>query len=153
MDKQEWILKRNCSLSPRQLAVAYAVLCIASLGAAVVFTLQGAWHVFAFAVVEMAAVATAFIHYARHATDHEHIMLIDGYLLIECNCGGKVRQIRLNSCWTRIAPPARYGALIRFEEKGKKIEVGRYVTEGKRKQIAEEIREKLRDSMFVPAPA
>src|SRR3569832_928604 len=121
MDKQEWILKRNCSLSPRQLAVAYAVLFIASLGAAVVFTLQGAWHVFAFAVVEMAAVATAFILYARHATDHEHIMLIDGYLLIECNCGGKVRQIRLISCRTRIAPPARYGALIRIDEKGKKL--------------------------------
>ena len=50
----EWLMKRNCSLSPRQALLVYALLCTATLGIAVVFTVQGAWMVLAFALVEAA---------------------------------------------------------------------------------------------------
>lgn len=148
--KHEWLLKRNCSLSPRQLAIAYAVLCAASLAVALMFTLQGAWLVLAFSVFEMVVVALAFLHYARHATDHEHIALLDGCLLVETIEAGKVRQTRLDPHWTRIALPNRTQDLINLEAKGVRIEVGRHVTVAKRRQFAQELRQELRrESLMV----
>lgn len=144
VNKHEWLLKRNCSLSPRQLGVAYAVLCVISFSVALMFTLLGAWYVLAFSVFEMAAVALAFLHYARHATDHEHIALDDGCLLVERIEAGKVRQTRLDPHWTRIALPNRTQDLINLEAKGVKIEVGRHVTAAKRRQVAQELRQELR---------
>lgn len=144
VNRHEWTLKRNCSLSPRQLIFAYAVLCIASLSVALMFTFYGAWIVLAFTVFEMALVALAFLHYARHATDHEHIALIDDCLLVERVEAGKVRQIRLDRHWTRIGLPDRTRPLINLEAKGVKIEVGRHVTAAKRRQVAQELRQELR---------
>jgi len=153
MNRQEWILKRNCSLSPRQLAGAYAALSVASFTIAMLFALRGAWHVLAFALLELFALALAFLHYARHATDHEYIVLSDGCLSVGCVCGGKVRFLSLNSCWTKIVLPAYYGALIRIEAQGVLIEVGRFVTVAQRKRIAEEIRQQLGNGMLMPAAA
>ena len=147
--KHEWLLKRNCSLSPRQLGYAYAVLCAASFAVALMFVFHGAWYVLAFAVFEMLAVAMAFLHYARHATDHEHIALADGCLLVERIEAGRVRQIRLDSHWTHIALPDRATDLINLQAPGVKVEVGRYVTAAKRRQFAQELRRELRrDSLM-----
>ena len=148
MTKHEWLLKRNCSLSPRQLALAYGVLCLLSFSIAIMFTWRGAWYVLVFAVLEMAALALSFFHYARHATDHEHIALIDGCLLIELVQAGQVQQIRLDPYWTRIALPSRAQDLINLEAKGVKIEVGRFVTEAKRRQFAQELRQELQNGLF-----
>src|SRR5438309_940919 len=63
----EWLLKRNCSLRPSQLVGFFASLCVVSLGIGTVCWLQGAPLVMPFAGIELAAVATAFLLYARHA--------------------------------------------------------------------------------------
>lgn len=151
--KHDWLLKRNCSLTPGQLTLAYGVLCVLSLSVATIFTMQGAWYVLVFSVLEMSVVALAFICYARHATDHEHIALVDGCLLVERIVAGEVEQTRLDPCWTRIAPPKRTGDLINLEARGVKIEVGRFVTPAKRRQVAQELRQELRRSSFLTAAA
>ncbi|OGB23189.1 MAG: hypothetical protein A3I66_09340 [Burkholderiales bacterium RIFCSPLOWO2_02_FULL_57_36] len=150
VDQHEWLLKRNCSLSPRQLAFAYALLCLASFSVALAFALHGAWVVLAFSILEMAAVALAFLHYARHATDLEHIALTDGCLLVERVEAGRIRQsARLDPHWIRIALPKRTQDLINLEAGGVRIEVGRYVTVAKRREVAQELRrELLRDSLM-----
>ncbi|HEY8607717.1 MAG TPA: DUF2244 domain-containing protein [Noviherbaspirillum sp.] len=140
MDKQEWLLKRNCSLSPRQLGLAYVVLCVMSFAVAATFTMMGAWQVMIFALLEMAAVALAFLVYARHATDHEHIALTEGCLLIEQFDGGEVHQVRLDPCRTRVGVPRRSQDLICFEARGVRVEVGRFVPAARRRQIAHELR-------------
>ena len=85
MNQREWVLKRNCSLSPRQSLAALGGLCLAILVFAMPFVLfYGAWLVLVFACIETLALATAFLHYARHARDHEHIVLANGSLLVEC---------------------------------------------------------------------
>jgi uncharacterized membrane protein len=147
--KHDWLLKRNCSLTPRQLALAYAVQCVLSFAVAMMFTLQGAWYVLIFSMLEMSALALAFLYYARHATDHEHIALVDGCLLVERIVAGEVQQIRLDPYWTRIAVPKQTESLINLEAKGVKIEVGRFVTAAKRRQVAQELRQELRRSSFM----
>lgn len=151
MNKHEWLLKRNCSLSPRQLALAYAVLFLMSFAVAVIFLLHGAWQVLAFSMLEMTAVALAFLHYGRHATDHEHIALSDGCLLVERIQAGRTQQVRLDPCWIRIALPSRAQDLIELEARGIRIKVGRYVTEAKRRQFAQELRQELQSSLIMQA--
>lgn len=147
--KHEWLLKRNCSMSPRQVALAYGSLCGGVLMFSLVFTLYGIWFMFAFAVIETAGVALALLHYARHATDHEHIALSDGCLLVERVQAGCVEQIRLDPCWTRIALPTRRRSLIHLESRGVKVEVGGFVSEEIREQVAKELRRELRASSYL----
>lgn len=90
---REWTLRRNCSLSPRQVARAYAVLCAGSLAVAVGFLAHGVWLVLAFSLVELALVGLALLLYARHATDHERIALSESGLLVTC-----VRPTGASSC-------------------------------------------------------
>lgn len=143
MNTHEWLLKRNCSLSPRQLGTAYAVLLLAALAVAAMFVLQGAWHVLVFALLEMAAVALAFLHYARHATDHEHIALAKDCLLVERVEGGAVRQVCLDPRWTHIALPQHAGELVGLEARGVTVEVGTFVTDAGRRKFAQELQQEL----------
>lgn len=145
MIRHDWLLKRNCSLSPRQLAFAYAVLCVIALAvAALFFLLYRAWFVFVFTALEIAAVVLAYFQYARHVTDHEHIALLDGCLLVERVEAGRVVQTRLDPYWTRVASPTRMQDLIGLEARGVRVEVGRFVNGAIRRQIAQELRSELR---------
>lgn len=152
MNNREWVLKRNCSLAPRQLALAYGVLCLMSFAVASVFVaIHGAWCVLAYAALEMLMAAVAFVCYARHATDEEHIALVDGCLVIGRVEAGRVEQTRLDPYWTRVAAPHCARDLINLEARGVRIEVGRFVTEAKRRQVAQELRQAL-NSGFMPQP-
>lgn len=150
--RHEWLLKRNCSLSPRQLLTAYAVLCCASFTVAIVWTWHGAWYVLAYSVLEMTAVALAFVHYARHATDHEHIVLDDGCLLVERIEGGTRREVRLDPRRTRIVPPRQYRDLIGLQTHDTSIDVGRFATHATRRQVAHELRCRLQDTALPQTP-
>jgi uncharacterized membrane protein len=149
MNNREWVLKRNCSLSPRQLAFAYAVLCLTSFLVAAIFAFRGMWYVLAFATLEMASTALAFIIYARHATDQEHIALTEECLLIGRVLAGRVEQTRLAPYWTHVALPCSARDLINLEARGVRVEVGRFVTVEKRRKVAQELRQELRNGVFI----
>lgn len=140
MDKQEWLLKRNCCLSPRQLGGVYGMLCLASFLVAAAFAMAGAWQIFIFSAIEMTAVGIAFLAYARHATDHERIALSADCLLIEQVKAGTVQQTRLNPYRTRVVSPRDPGDLIHIEADGVKMELGRFVTAARRDRVARELR-------------
>lgn len=143
---REWTLQRNCSLSPRQVALAYAVLCAFSLTVSLVLLLlHGVWIVLAFSLLELALVALALVVYARHALDREHILLADSVLLVECVRADRCEQARLDPLWTRVlAPDERRRPLIRLESRGVKVEIGRFVSEARRRQVERELRQALR---------
>jgi uncharacterized membrane protein len=140
-----WILKRNCSLTPRQSAAAYVLLCTGSFGIALVFLLQGIWIVLAFALVEMAAVGWALLHYARHALDVERIALTDRSLVVERVDAGHHSRFQLDPVRTRVQPPvARARKLILLESPGNSVEIGSYVSEPVRQQVAQELARAMR---------
>jgi uncharacterized membrane protein len=143
MAEREWTLKRNCSISPKQLMQAYSALCTASLAIAVFMTLRGAWYVLGFAVVELAAVGFAFLYYARHATDQEHIVLTDDWLLVELIQAGKARQYKLLRRWIKLVPQSAPQRLIGLESCGVQVKVGRFLSERKRQQLLLELRQEL----------
>lgn len=146
---REWTLQRNCALSPRQVALAYAVLCMGSLAVSLaVLLLHGIWVVLAFSLLELALVGLALLIYARHALDHEHIALSDACLLVECVEADRHRQARLDPLWTRVSMDNEHDehrrTLIRLESRGTRVEVGRFVTEARRRQVERELRQALR---------
>lgn len=139
MATREWILKKNCSISPRQLAKAYLALCMASFLVAAYFAMHGIWVVMVFAVLEMTAVAAAFLYFGRHATDREYISLSDAELLVELVQAERSLSFRFDPYRTRIAIPEPRQRLIRLEANGDRVEVGRYLTERKRQEFAHEL--------------
>lgn len=147
--KQEWELKRNCSMSPRQVALAYGVLCGVVFLISTGFALHGIWFVFGFGLLEVSAVGVALLYYARHATDSEHIALSEECLVIERSEGGKTCKTVLDPCWTRVAIPQRPRTLIALESRGVKIEIGAFVSEEIRQQVAKELRVQLRGSSYL----
>ncbi len=141
--QREWISRRNCSVTPRQLLLAYGALCGVSFAIAGFFTWHGAWYVLCFALLEMSAVGFAFVVWARHATDREHIALGRDWLLIELVDAEPARQFRLDPRTTRVEIPEAYHRLIAVEEDGTRIEIGRFLTALKRQQFARELRSAL----------
>lgn len=147
-DKREWTMQRNCSLSPRQMAVAYGMLCLLSFLVATFFLLHGAWPVLMFTALELSGVTAAFLCHARHVADHEYIVLAQGCLTVETVLAGKVRQVQLKPYWTRVVMPRRARDLIVLESRGVKVTVGGFVNEARRVRFAEELRRELRGGLF-----
>jgi uncharacterized membrane protein len=144
MAAQEWTLKRNCSLTPRQLWLFYASLCLASFSIAGVFALYGVRYVLSFALLEMAAVGLAFLVYARHATDRERIALVGDCLLVELVEAEQTRKFHLNRYLTRVELPLSRHGLVGLEAVGMRIEVGQFLTARKRREFALELARELR---------
>lgn len=147
--EREWTLKRNCSLTPRQLGAAYLVLCAGAFAVALAFAVRGIWFVLGFAVAELALVGVALLRYSRHALDRERIALSERSLIVEKMLGGRTEQVRLDPHWTRIAVPDRRRALIELESCGVTVAVGEFVNDATRRQVALELRRELRSSSYL----
>ncbi|MEH6437399.1 DUF2244 domain-containing protein [Massilia sp. DD77] len=142
---REWLMKRNCSLTPRQALLVYALLSAATLGIALVFTLRGAWMVLAFALLESAAVGAALTYYARHALDQERLRLDDGCLLVQRRDGVRSSELRLDPHHTRVTlADLGMRTLVVLEARDQRAEVGRFLVPAARHQLATELRQALR---------
>jgi uncharacterized membrane protein len=139
-----WFLKRNCSVTPAQLAWLYASICVVSLGIASLFWMQGAKLVLPFAWLELAAVGIAFLVYARHATDGEKISLQGPRLVVELENAGRLERAEFHREWVRIEPKTGDRSLIEVSGQGCSVEVGRYVRPELRSALARELRMALR---------
>ncbi|MCX7276505.1 MAG: DUF2244 domain-containing protein [Burkholderiales bacterium] len=141
-----WFLKRNCSVTPAQLAWLYASICVVSLGIASFFWMQGAKLVLPFAWLELAAVGIAFLVYARHATDGEKISLQGPRLVVELENAGRLERAEFHREWVRIEPKTGDRSLIEVSGQGCSVEVGRYVRPELRSALARELRMALRSA-------
>ncbi|MDB5965113.1 MAG: putative transrane protein [Polaromonas sp.] len=139
-----WSLRRNCSVTPAQLGWLYLSLCFVSLGIATFFWVQGARAVMPFAWLELLAVGSAFVVYARHARDGEKILLQGGQLVVELESAGRTERAEFNRDWVRIEPKDGDGSLIEVSGQGRSVRVGRHVRPELRPELAREIRYALR---------
>ena len=140
----QWVMRRNCSITPRQLVGVYLSLCVVSLGISVAFWIVGAPAVLAFAGLELLMLGAAFALYARHATDCETITLAGRELAIEHRCGQGVERASFRAEWVRVEPASDDGSLVEVSGEGRHTRVGRYVRPEWRAQLAQELRLALR---------
>lgn len=102
--------------------------------------MQGAKLVMPFAWLELIAVGSAFLVYARHASDAEKIVLKDGRLVVELESGGRTERAEFNREWVRVEPKNGDGSLIEVSGQGRSVEVGRHLRPELRPALAREIR-------------
>lgn len=144
MQQSEWVLKRNCSLSPRQFGMAYLLLCVVTAFWASFFTLNGAPLVMAFAMIELLLVGGAFLHHAIHAADHDRVVLDDRFLMIEYFRAGDVTTVMLERCWVRVSAPRHSGDQLLVQSRDKSACIGSCINGRARKQFARELGVALR---------
>ena len=141
----QWLLKRNCSVTPAQLAWLYVSLCVVSMGIAGGFWWLGAKLVMPFASLELLVVGVAFWMYARHAADGERIVLQGEHLVVELESAGRIQRAEFNRQWVRVEPRSGDGSLIEVSGQGRSVRVGRHVRPELRPVLAREIRYALRE--------
>lgn len=141
-----WFLRRNCPVSPAQLGWLYASLCVVSLGIGTFFWFRGAVMILPFAWLEVLAVGAAFVAYARHAADREHILLQGRRLVVELENAGRLERAEFIRDRVRVEPAADDRSLIEVSGQGRRVSVGRYVRPELRPVLAREIRRALREA-------
>ncbi len=140
-----WKLLRNCALEPRQLAVAYGLLCLLSLLVGLGFAVVGAALILVFAGLEVVAVGVAMLLWARHAGDGEVITLCNNVVRVQRNVGPKVDVTELSAPWIRVDANARNVTLRAGDQR---ITVGGHARYACRAAFAEELRQALRAPML-----
>jgi len=139
-------LKRNCSISPAGLLCVFAGLSIASAAIGIGFAIAGARPVLPFVGLEIAALAVAFVLYARRAGDYERIELTDGRLTIEVAEAERLVQYELDPRSARVVLEKNegYGARVLLRSPGEEVEVGRHLDAPARIEFAGELSRRLR---------
>jgi len=139
-----WELRRNCSTTPRQMLVAYALLCALVLAVAAGFWWNGVQLVMAFAGIELLAVGIGLLVMARHAGDREVITVSGREMAVEQHVGPRVEHTRFRAEWVRVEPAAAEGSLVELSGEGRSIRIGRHVRPELRFELAQELRRALR---------
>jgi uncharacterized membrane protein len=137
---RQWVLKKNCALTPGQLATWFAFLGSISAAIAIAFALQGAWMVVPFAALEISALVVAYVVYARHAADYERIEVSSGEVTIETASASKVQRWVLSAPWVRVEYRGLPRDLIRLKSGAQEYFVGRYASDPDRRRLARELR-------------
>ncbi|HEY2135126.1 MAG TPA: DUF2244 domain-containing protein [Xanthobacteraceae bacterium] len=143
-DSVQWLLPRNCSMTPLQLVAFYLSLCAWSLAIAGAFWWRGATFVMPFASVELLAVGAALFVYARHARDRERVVLKPGRLSVECTFGSRTDTVEFAPPWVRVEPAHSDRSLIEISGEGKRVAIGRFVRPELRRALADELRAAIR---------
>ncbi len=137
-------LRRNVSITPRQLVLAYLLLCTLSLAVAIGFWWHGVVLVLVFTGLELLAVGAAMLLVARHAGDREIITLSKTALSVEQRIGPSVEHLAFRSEWVRVEPAADDGSLVELSGEGRSVRIGRHVRSELRVELAQELRRALR---------
>lgn len=140
----QWLLRRNCSMTPAQVVSFYLALCAGSLAIAGAFWWHGATLVMPFAGIELLAVGSALFVYARHAGDRERVTLEPGRLTVEFTLGRRTDQVEFAPAWVRVEPAHGERSLIELSGEGKRIAIGRFIRPELRRALADELRAALR---------
>lgn len=149
----EWLLRRNCSITPAQLLAFYASLCAVSLLISGLFLWQGAPFVLLFAGLELLVVGVALLAFARHAGDRETLTLAGRSFSVEQRFGSRMARTDFTAEWLSIEPAAGQGSLVQLSGEGRTVCIGRFVRPELRPALAQELRRALRRAPLAPASA
>lgn len=140
----QWVLRRNCSITPRQLMTVYLSLCTVSLLIGAGFWWHGATFVLGFAGIELLLVGAALVVYARHAADRETVTLADRAVEVEQCFGHQVERAAFRAEWLSVEPAQAQGSLVELAGEGRRVLIGRHVRPEQRAALAQELRRALR---------
>jgi len=125
-------------MSPAGLAKVFGTLAVLVLAIGAGFAAAGAWLVLPFAGLEATLLAGAFLLYARHAADYEHIELAGGRVMVEVASGASKARYELEGARVTMED----GRLVVRNGK-QQLEIGRYLGAEARAELAAELEKTL----------
>jgi uncharacterized membrane protein len=136
-------LTPHCSLSTRGAIVFFGSVCLLTLGVAGAATALGFWPVLPFAGAEMLLLGWALHSNMQRRHEHESIDVSETEVVIEYS-RGTPRRVVFPRHWARVKirrphTPLHRGQLV-IESHGRSYEVGKFLTEEERRQLAAELR-------------
>lgn len=139
-----WLIKRNCSASPQQLAFVFGSLVAVSFAFGIGFAAFGLWMVLPFVGIELVAVGVAFFCYGRHAADFERIAIDSREVSVERVEGARRTQWHLDPRLSHVqinSSGHRWGRRVRVYLMAPeiKLEVGRHLLDARRWQLGREL--------------
>ncbi len=138
-----WLMKRNCSFSPKQVGMFYVSIVCFSLLVATYFLLIGVWMVIIFTAIEILALTIALYVYTRHALDYEKITIVGKQLLFERSWGGKLQQHEFNTVWTKVISTGKADRDIALKSANQEVVIGFFVGVNEREQFQKELQQYL----------
>ncbi len=142
-----WLMRRNCSVTPRQVGLVYLGICGVTLLIAGFFLSMGAPWVLAFAGLELLALGVAFLVFARHVADRELLRLVGSSLQFERHVGPSVVRAELAADRVTVEPASGQGSLVKLTAHGRSVLVGRFLRPELRAAFAKELRLTLRHNL------
>ena len=137
------ILKRNCSISPAGLAGVFGALAAVVLAIGGAFAVAGAWLVLPFAGLEIAALAAAYLAYARRAADYERIELAAGRLTVEVAEAQTTSRYEMQAQLARVFVDVEQGLVV-LRGAGEELRLGRHLDAEHRAEFAAQLQKRLR---------
>lgn len=138
------LLRPNCALTRRQMAWVVGGISAVVLGVALVLAFRGLWPVLPLAGLECLLLAGAFVYVARGQDDFERVVVDGDRVTVTHRHRGSVAVHEFPRYWARVVlTPSRYrGHLPRvaIRSHGREVEVGRWMTEIGRRQLAVRLR-------------
>ena len=127
-----------------EFGLAMGILAGFSLVVAVVFSALGAWLILPFAGLEAMALYCAFCWVKRHAQDSELLVIRGNTVLLEVREAAQTRRYEFNCAWVRLVVEQRAReAWLVLRSQGRDVQVGRYLTDSGRQQLARELKLRL----------
>jgi uncharacterized membrane protein len=138
-----WLMKRNCSFSPKQVGLFYLSIVCFSLLVAGYFYLIGVWMILIFTSIEILAITIALYVYSRHALDYEKITIVGKQLLFERSWGGKLQQHEFNTIWTKLVRSDATGKDLILKTSSKEVPIGFFISANHQEQFENELKRYL----------
>ncbi len=132
-------LAPHCSLTPRTALLFFGSVCFATFGVAGAATLLGYWPVLPFAGAEMLLLGWALNTSMNRRHEREHIDVTETEVIIEYSTGAP-RRVVFPRHWARVKirgpkSPLHRAHLV-IESHGRAYEVGKFLSEEERLQLA-----------------
>ncbi len=138
-----WLMKRNCSFSPKQVGLFYLSIVSFSLLVAGYFWLLGAWMILIFTSLALLVLTIALYVYSRHALDYEKITITGKQLIVEKSWGGKVQIEEFNTIWTKLYCGGTGRHRLALKSSTKEVPIGFFIVMNEQEQFEKELKSYL----------
>ena len=136
----------RCSLTRAQARLAFWTLAGVSFGVATGFAALGYWPVLPFAGLEVGILAWAFESLRAHDADYETLTIDGDAVVLEWRTARQHGRREMNRQWMRVeldcTAPGR-GCRLHVCSHGREFEVGQFLSDDAREQLAVTLRSKL----------
>jgi uncharacterized membrane protein len=149
----EAVIEPNRPLRPWAMAVVIGFAAVVSFVTGFMFALHGAWPVTPFFGLDVLLLAWAMHASIRASRRREILRLTTDTLVIErVSANGRMRREEINPYWLRVDhdDPELIGAELALVMHKKRWVVGSFLGAEERAQLAEALRQALRDARIAP---